>query len=124
MRYVSSLFFICFSPILFAANFADIVTKIKQHDEVMVIEQQALSLNNTAQAKGSWGDPKLKLSFKNFPIDSLSDNRTPMTGVELAIVQKVPLTSKFFHREAVFKEMSQASKLEAEDKRVDKHKGK
>ncbi len=116
MRYIISLFFIFFPAVLFAVNFVDVVKQIKQHDEVIAIKQQEQSMKHLALSKGSWGDPKLKLNFKNFPIDSLSSHRTPMTGVELAVVQKVQLTSKYSHRAAVFQEMSQVSKLKAEDK--------
>lgn len=45
--------------------------------------------------EGSWGDPKFIIAAKNFPQENLSDDKTPMTGIEYSLSQKISLSTKF-----------------------------
>ena len=70
-----------------------------------------------AQLKGSWGDPKFKITAKNFPIDTLKKNQTPMTGIEFGILQKIPLTTKYGQIEGAFNSLAKAYRHESQDKK-------
>jgi len=98
-------------------SFKDGVKAISSHEIVQSIENDSKALSEEADEKGSWGDPVFRITAKNFPKDSLSDDQTPMTGVEFGISQKVPLTTKYGNIEDAFKFMGKARDFEARNKR-------
>lgn len=98
-------------------SFKDVVQNIETHPAVEVIIQQAQGLKYESVAQSSWGDPKLKVSANNFPEDSLADNRTPMTGTQVTLEQRFPLTTKYSHIEDSYELMGKAKKHMAQDQK-------
>jgi len=96
-------------------TFKEAINSLQTHDLVESINKKAEALKEEGHNKGSWGDPMIKIAAKNFPIDSLEDDQTPMTGIEFGISQKISLTAKFGNIENAFTQLSKAKKFIAED---------
>ena len=96
-----------------AMSFTEAINKIKAHDKLASISSQAKADMEKSSEAGSWGDPMLKITGKNFPADSLKDDQTPMTGMEVAISQRLPLSNKYSHKEESLEKMSQAKQWQA-----------
>ncbi len=79
----------------FALNFTEAVDILKKHDSVQAIKGSAKSVLESSKQKSSWGDPMFKLAAKNFPVDTLKYDQTPMTGVEVGIAQKIALSNRY-----------------------------
>lgn len=101
----------------FGFSFSEAVKKIESHEAVLSISELGMALNEKGAVDGSWGDPMLKLAAKNFPKDSLKDNETPMTGIELGISQKIALTTKYGNKRNAYESLGQAKLHEAQDKK-------
>lgn len=99
----------------FAYSFSDAVKRIETHDAVESVSQKAHALSEEGAQKGSWGDPMFKLAAKNFPKDSLEDDKTPMTGIEVGVSQKIALTTKYGNIQDAFESMGKAKQLDSED---------
>ena len=89
------IFVAVFSSMVQAYTFNEAVEVIKKHDAVELIKNKALALREQGEIKGSWGDPMLKIAAKNYPKDSLANDKTPMTGLEFSVSQKIALSSKY-----------------------------
>ena len=98
MKLVSLILFIV-ADMAFGLSFNEAISRIENHEQVKSLSMQSQSLDERAKAAASWGDPMVKLAAKNFPKDSFKDDQTPMTGIELSISQKIPLTNKRSHLE-------------------------
>lgn len=92
-----------------AMSFEEAVKKLENHESVDVLKAQAIQLESIAGIKGSWGDPQLRVSAKNFPKDSLKDDQTPMTGIGVGISQKVALTNKYGKIANSYKSLAKAA---------------
>ena len=101
----------------YSATFKDVVDSIKSHDATEVLRKASLALKETAEMRGAWSDPSVRVAFRNFPKNSLKDDETPMTGVEVGITQKIALTTKHRNFKRSFEMLSLSKSLEAEDKR-------
>lgn len=102
-----------------AYSFNEAIKRIETHDVVESISQKAFAISEEGGRKGSWGDPMLKLAAKNFPKDSLEDDKTPMTGIEFGVSQKIALTTKYGNIQDAFESMGKAKKLDSEDMKRD-----
>lgn len=111
------IFFLFVSFSVNAFEFAEAIKQLKMHDAIKIINQRAESIKNRADKNGSWGDPKFKVSFKNFPTENLSYNRTPMTGIEFGISQKIGLTTKYGHKKETLLNLSTAKRYEAKSQK-------
>lgn len=100
-----------------ALSFDEASKKLEAHESVKSIKNLSLSLKERSAKDGSWGDPIFKVSAKNFPKDSLKDNKTPMTGLELGVSQKISLTTKYGNIESAGIANSKAKSYEAKDKK-------
>ncbi|MGI4992188.1 TolC family protein [Halobacteriovorax sp. GFR7] len=78
-----------------AFSFKQAVGELSRHNSVEAIKGSAKSLVESSKQKNSWGDPMFKVAAKNFPVETLDYNQTPMTGVELGISQKIALSNKY-----------------------------
>ena len=102
---------------VWAISFDEAMTALKKHESIESILFKSHSAQNQAILEASWGDPKLKVAFKNFPKDTLSRTQSPMTGVEYGLSQKIPLTPKYGTVKQAFSALSQAYNYEAKDKK-------
>lgn len=92
----------------FSMSFKEAMSSIENHRKVEEMKLKSQSTAEMANVKGSWGDPMLKIAAKNYPIDTLDPDQTPMTGVDLVLSQKIPLTSKYNDLELEFKHLAEA----------------
>ena len=96
-----------------AMSFTEAIDNIKAHDKRASISSQAKAAMEKSSESGSWGDPILKIAGKNFPANSLKDDQTPMTGIEVAISQRLPLSKKYSHEEESLQKIGQAKQWQA-----------
>ena len=106
------LWILFFSFEVKAYTFSEAIRAVADHQEIKIIEQKVRSLNQESKIKGSWGDPKLKLAAKNFPKDSLKDDETPMTGIEVGLSQKISLTNRYGDLKNSVKAMAEAKEYD------------
>lgn len=108
---------ILFSHNAVALTFNEAIKKIDSHQSVESILSQSKVTKEEGSIKASWGDPHLKLAAKNFPKDNLSDDQTPMTGIEFGISQKIALSTKYSNIGNAYLAMAKAQKLDANDQK-------
>lgn len=110
---------ICFSYFFsFSVNaltFQDAVKVLRSHESIQVLDLKSKAIKEGSRLKGSWGDPKLKISAKNFPSDTLKDDQTPMTGIEFGISQKIALTTKYRNLKTSAEFLSSSVDFQAKD---------
>jgi cobalt-zinc-cadmium efflux system outer membrane protein len=100
---------IVFTPsICFSMTFREALHQIETHEKPLVLSLQSQSLAQEARRQGSWGDPSLKVMSKNLPYPSLQDNKTPMSGLEIALSGTLPLSFKKTHQENSARHLSEA----------------
>ncbi|MFC2074449.1 hypothetical protein ACFLR3_04270, partial [Campylobacterota bacterium] len=63
-----------------AITFEEALLTLKKHESVESALFKYKAGSEEAKLKSSWGDPKFKIAAKNFPVDTLSFDQTPMTG--------------------------------------------
>ena len=85
-----------------AMTFAQAIKALHSHESVDSVRLKSKALDKEAESRGSWGDPKFKIAAKNFPKDSLKDDQTPMSGIEMGVSQKIALTTKYGNLERSF----------------------
>jgi cobalt-zinc-cadmium efflux system outer membrane protein len=100
-----------------AFTFKEAVKSISNHDIIQAMERTSKSISEHGNFKGSWGDPMLKVAARNFPMDTLDDDQTAMTGIEIAISQKVSLTTKYGNIKNAFMQLAKSKKLDSENKK-------
>ncbi len=98
-----------------AASFEEATKKLASHASIEAIKYYSKAEMASSDQKGSWGDPSIKLAFKNFPKDNLSDDKSPMTGIELSLSQKISLTTKYGNYKNASKSKAKALEFEALD---------
>jgi cobalt-zinc-cadmium efflux system outer membrane protein len=98
-------------------SFNDAVKQIESHEIVGALKAKSGALSEQGNGAGSWGDPMIKLAAKNFPKDSLDSDQSPMTGIELAITQKIALTNKYGNLKDSFEKLGEATLYAAENKK-------
>lgn len=79
----------------FAISFQKAIEKLSHNELLEAKEEKVKAIGESAKLAHSWGDPKLSIAARNFPVDSLKDNETPMTGIEFGLSQKIALTTKY-----------------------------
>jgi hypothetical protein len=99
----------------FAISFTDAINEISKHESVGALNSKSKSTNEQSDMKSSWGDPVFKIAAKNYPIDTLKNDQTPMTGLEFGLSQKLPLTTKYGNIENSFKSLSKSFDYDAKD---------
>ncbi len=109
------LFFIASN--VFALSFNEAIRHLDGHELVKEIQDQSEAISHQGTMAGSWGDPMLKLAAKNFPQKTLRFNDSPMTGIEMGISQKIPLTFKYSYLEDSFRALSKSYILQSFDRK-------
>jgi outer membrane protein TolC len=107
------LFILCQYSLVQAVSFDEAIKLIESHDQVESIKYRAKMIKAQGEVNSSWGDPMLKIAASNFPVDSLTDDETPMTGIEFGISQTIPLTTKYGNIEHSYNKLSDVEKFNA-----------
>ena len=114
MLYVLFLCLIAFSPKVEAMSFQEAVALIQKHDSIRERSAKSDSLSEKAQMKGSWGDPTLKLAAKNYPVNTLDPNQSPMTGLDIIWSQKFPLSGRYTSQQEEMRKLAEAGYWQGE----------
>lgn len=77
-------------------NLVDAV--LAENLELKAAEAKADADRAKAGAAGFWPDPTLSVAVSNLPTEELALNRTPMSGIQLSIMQKIPFPGKNYYR--------------------------
>ena len=109
--------FIFCTNTVFAYTFIDAVKTIESHDSVESLTNESKAITIEGEVKGSWGDPMFRVAAKNFPYETMTDDQTPMTGIEFGVSQKIALTTKYGNIEDAFKSMGKSRGHQAVDKK-------
>lgn len=112
-----SLIFFIISMNANALTFKEAIQKLEKHESVESALYKSKATIEVAESKGSWGDPMLKIAAKNYPVDTLKNDQSPMTGIEFGISQKFSLTTKYGNIEDAFLSLSKAYKYDATDRK-------
>lgn len=94
-------------------SFKDALDNIRKHPQISAINHKANSLESMAKVAGSWGAPTFKVAAKNFPSDSYDSTKTPMTGVEYSISQKLSFSTSFSKKERAMLLASESAGFES-----------
>ncbi|MCB1196864.1 MAG: TolC family protein [Deltaproteobacteria bacterium] len=101
----------------YAFTFQEAIESISKHASVQAIEQKSNATEQEGKNMSAWGDPMLKVTAKNFPIESLSFDQTPMTGIEFGIAQNIPITNKFGKIQDAYNQLALATQYQSQDKK-------
>lgn len=104
-------------PFILGFSFRNAVEAITQHTATQSLQEAAQVRHYQGLKSSSWGDPIAKVSSKNLPFTYLNGTRTPMTGVEFGISQKIPLTARYKLISESFSLSQQALIKQAKDKK-------
>lgn len=100
---------------VYGFTFQDAIKSIASHENVKSLEYKSNSISEEGRLNSSWGDPMLKIAAKNFPKDNLKNDVSPMTGLEVGISQKIPLSTKFNNINNKYKQLASATLYESQD---------
>lgn len=109
------IFIFLFMLPAFSMNFEEAVKLLGEHSVVQSIDGRSQSVLSKARSNGSWGDPIFRLAAKNYPKESLKNNETPMTGLEIGLSQKISLTNKYSTLREATESLSQSESYAAID---------
>ncbi|MBD65086.1 MAG: hypothetical protein CME62_07765 [Halobacteriovoraceae bacterium] len=113
MRVILRFLLITLSPLVWAqTSFEKAVDKINEHELLNVDAEAVVAIENEATAAGSWGDPRLSLAAINYPKESLANDESMMTGIQVGIMQTVSLSGKYGKLNNSMLEKSQAAKAD------------
>jgi len=118
MRYLLVFYLWIMSFNSYAISFKEAVALLEKHELVELLQLSSELATQNARRESSWGDPQFKVAAKNYPQDDLRNDRSPMTGVEYSLSQKIPLSSKYGIMGDAQLALAQAYQHEAEDKKL------
>ncbi|WP_127716817.1 TolC family protein [Halobacteriovorax sp. HLS] len=116
MKFFLVVTFLLIQSKSFGLSFEQAIKNIQEHEVVKGLEHLSDSLNSESRMKSSWGDPMLKVAAKNFPIDTLKNDQTPMTGVEFGFSQKIAMSNKYGNIRDSIENLARSTKFDAKDK--------
>jgi outer membrane protein TolC len=100
-----------------AMSFQQAVLSVENHLQLRSLDSRSIAVAHKAKQLSSWGDPKLSLALKNYPVENFNPNLTPMSAVDIGISQKIALTSRYGKSEDAFRQQSQVIKFNRLDKK-------
>ncbi|MCB9092384.1 MAG: TolC family protein [Halobacteriovoraceae bacterium] len=112
MKYIVSFMLSAFELSILAISFDHAVTKIKSHNQIQIKEFESEVISGKAKSMGSWGDPVFKVSARNYPVDDIRDDVTPMTGLEFSLSQKIAFTNRYGVQKKAYELREQAVRQE------------
>lgn len=90
-------------------DFTRYLENIDTHNAVKRLSQQEKAQRAEGKARLSWGDPVLKAAAKNFPMRGFPHYKTPMTGVEFGLFQKIPISDRRELEDSASKAMAKST---------------
>ena len=71
---------------------------LAENPELIAADKTADAARAKAAAAGFWPDPNFTVAVSNLPAEELALDRTPMSGVQLNLMQRVPFPGKNHYR--------------------------
>ena len=71
---------------------------LTRNSELLAAEKMAEAERAKAGATGYWPDPNFSAALSNLPSEELVLDRTPMSGIQLNLSQKIPFPGKDYYR--------------------------
>ena len=112
------LSFLLISNPALSYTFDKAIMNLDNHPLIQSIEKQSFSLKQRGREAGSWGDPILKVSGRNFTGNEISNHAGDpfvMQSIDFQISQKVALTPTYGTLRKSFEELANAKKYFAQD---------
>jgi len=100
-----------------ALTFQQAIEKLDQHEIVEQMRARSNSVMELGRMEGSWGDPKVRVVAKNIPSESFKFDQTPMSGTEIGIVQKLPLSNKYKKIQESYRSIQNSTLYLSKDRR-------
>ena len=113
MKLYFILLFLLPSTVL-AQDFENLVKMIESHPLIQASESQVKANFEFAKQQGSFPDPVLSLKAVNYPIESLKNDESMMTGLQIGISQKVSLSGNYGFKERALKEQAKLSQIQTQ----------
>ncbi|MBE8221591.1 MAG: TolC family protein [Bdellovibrionales bacterium] len=104
-----------FPSYIFAITFKKAVLIIDKHPSISAIKHDANALKYLSSIKGSTGDPVFSIAAKNFLIKSFRTDKFPMTGLEVGVSKKIPLSTKYSNQKYAILAKAKAKFLESKN---------
>jgi len=95
-------------------SFDEAVSALEKHPGLKAIEYKAESIKEDGMAKSRLEDPVLRIDASNFPRDDIRMGKSPTTGVQLTLSQKIPLTFRYWSIKRAFDEREKSVSNEKE----------
>ena len=76
-------------------SFNKAVSLLNNHNALIALKYKTKSIKEEEIAESQWEDPLLRLDGSNFPINNFNMGNSAMTGIQLTLSQKIPITSKY-----------------------------
>ena len=77
-----------------ASDFYKNLQNLSSHASIRRLQHVVQATQHQAKEIGAWMDPTLNITAANFPAKSFEFDKTPMTGVQVGISQKFPITDR------------------------------
>lgn len=99
-----------YSTKVLAISFEQAIDMIDNHPLLKEKSYDRQAEHHLIEKLGALPDPKIKMSAKNYPIESMRFDETPMTGVEISLSQILPLSKKYsyYEQSASYQEKSKS----------------
>ena len=96
-------------------TFRAAVQSLSQHPAIVARQKSAQATRHEGAQRSAWSDPIIKLNAKNLSQAWFKGKTTPMSGFDVGIMQKIPLTTRYQHLHQTFVATEQSVQAQAED---------
>ncbi len=92
---------------------------LEKSAELAALEKRIVAAGASVAPAGALPDPMASIAVSNVPVEGIELNRTPMSGISLAVSQAVPAGAKRRLRRRATEQEAEALKARYEDRRND-----
>ncbi len=96
-------------------TFREAVQSIAQHSAVVALQRNAQAVRHEGVQRSAWSEPVIKFNAKNLSPAWFTGKTTPMSGFDVSIMQKIPLTGRYQHIHKAFVAAEQGLQAQAEN---------
>ena len=97
------------NPTAMGVTFQEAVSQISRHNRGAAAVAETKAIISEGESKTSWDDPQIRLMGKNIPASSYATDDSPMTGTEISISQKFPVSGKYGDLEKAYQNKSESA---------------
>lgn len=96
-------------------TFRAAVQSLNQHSAIVALQRNAQAVQHEGRWRSAWSDPVIKLNAKNLSQAWFEGKTTPMSGFDVGVMQKIPLTARYQHLHQAFVAKEQSVQAQVED---------